>query len=63
MNFDEIEELLQEERTKLEEKINKMEEAVWFIERLRSEDYNTPEERVNVEEDLKAILSELNMSM
>ena len=61
MNLDELEELLKEERNKLDERSEKLEEAAWFLERLQNEDYNSPEEKTSVEEDLKAILSELNL--
>ena len=61
MNLDELEELLKEERNKLDERSEKLEEAAWFLERLQNEDYNSPEEKTSVEEDLKTILSELNL--
>ena len=59
MDLLELEEVLKEERSVLEERESKLEEACWFVERLKQEDYNSPNERINIENDLKIILQEL----
>ena len=61
MSFDDIVKLLKAEQKLLHEKEEKLGEALWFIQRLEDEDFDSYAEREVLENDLKEILEELNI--
>jgi len=61
MSFNDITKLLRAEKKLLQEKEEKLGEALWFIERLEDEDLDSYAEREILENDLKEILEELNI--
>tara|TARA_Y100000034_G_C6651383_1_gene285124 strand:- start:25 stop:216 length:192 start_codon:yes stop_codon:yes gene_type:complete len=61
MSFDDIVKLLKAEQKLLQEKEEKLGEALWFIQRLEDEDFDSYAERETLENDLKEILEELNI--
>ena len=61
MSFNDIAKLLRAEKKLLQEKEEKLSEALWFIERLEDEDFDSYAEREVLENDLKEILEELNI--
>ena len=61
MSFDDIVKLLRVEKKLLQEKEEKLGEALWFIQRLEDEDFDSYAGREVLENDLIEILEELNI--